>query len=218
MTKEINKIQNNMVNGKIKNIVGMKYGNLTVLNITHKNKNGAYCWNCVCDCGTKLNVSGLALRSGNTKSCGCLQKEIVRNIGIKNRKYFEDNKSEYNSWSGMKTRCLNKNNHAYKDYGGRGVMVCNEWLEFENFYKDMGKRPKGLTLDRIDNDGNYCKENCRWATQKEQTRNTRRNRYIKFEDRNFSISQWAETLRIKPSTLWMRLYKYDWSIKRALCK
>ena len=102
----------------------------------------------------------------------------------------------YNNWVDMKQRCFNKNNPRYKDWGGRGITVCKRWMIFENFLADMGEKPKGKTLDRKDNDGNYCKKNCRWATREEQQNNTRQNRIIIYKGKTQNLTQWARELKM----------------------
>lgn len=126
----------------------------------------------------------------------------------------------YWSWAAMKTRCLNKNDKEYSRYGGRGITVCEKWMTFKGFAEEMGDSYRdGLSIERIDNHGNYSKENCRWATPKEQAQNTRNVQYAKrfsFENQNLTIKEWAEKLGIKRTTLHMRLVKYGWPTSRAL--
>ena len=128
------------------------------------------------------------------------------------------NGNEYTVWAQMKDRCSNQNHKFYNRYGGRGIKVCNEWLKFENFYKDMGERPNGKTLDRINNNKGYYKENCKWSTMKEQCRNTRRNKFITYKNQTLCLAEWAEKLGLKRETFWMRLYKYGWSVERVMNK
>jgi len=154
------------------NLQGHKFGKLTVIEFVSVLKERTL-WLCRCDCGQSKVMRQDYLTGGRGKSCGCLSKEML----LKRTTHNKWGSREYNSWGNMIQRCTNKNHNNYKLYGGRGITVCDRWLEsFENFYEDMGLRPKGTSLDRKDNDGNYCKENCKWSTQKEQCNNTRRNR------------------------------------------
>lgn len=129
-------------------------------------------------------------------------------------RYFQ----EYKVWTDMKSRCLNKKDTGFRNYGGRGIKVCNRWLKFENFYFDMGEIPsKGYRLDRIDNDSNYSKLNCRWATKSQQERNKRTNRVLSHNGRTMCVTAWAECLGFNPVTLFVRLNR-GWSVARTLTK
>ena len=119
------------------------------------------------------------------------------------------------SWSGMMARCHHKSNHKYKRYGGRGISVCERWHDYENFKKDMGERPEGTSLDRINNDGDYCPENCRWATHKEQNRNRSDNRRIEFNGETKTLPEWADIAGISRTAFKRRLER-GWDFKRAL--
>ena len=123
--------------------------------------------------------------------------------------------STYISWGCMIQRCTNKKHRNYSSYGGRGITVCADWMDFENFYRDMGDRPNGMSLERKDNNGNYCKENCCWTTQKEQSNNTRTNVKITFNGETKTISQWAEATGIKRGTLNNRLFRGNWPLDKA---
>lgn len=156
--------------GKIIDMTGKKFNRLTVIEISHRTARRRYFWRCLCDCGNETIIVGDDIRSGHTKSCGCLLKEST----IERRTtHHLTHTPTYNVWIGLRQRCADINGRGYKNYGGRGITFSDEWLSFENFYKDMGDKPKGLSLDRIDNDGNYCKENCRWATSVVQNNNRR---------------------------------------------
>lgn len=150
------------------NISGQRFGRLIAHELFGPG-NGTTLWVCFCDCGG-LTVSGLNnLRRGKANSCGCISIENNINRATHRMK----NTGVYTSWYAMKRRCHGKNIKQFKDYGGRGIKVSKHWMKFENFYKDMGDRPEGKSLDRINVNGNYEKSNCRWATRKEQANNKR---------------------------------------------
>ena len=186
-------------------MTGQKFGRLTVISRAENCKKGQTMWNCVCDCGEKTTTDRQELRRGRTTSCGCLGKERRREANLTHGKCGI---STYRVWAAMKNRCTNPNNHSYRDYGGRGITVCERWDKFENFLADMGERTKDLSLDRIDNDGNYTPENCRWATASQQQRNTRSNRMIKYGGREQCIADWAIELGVNYGTLHYRLQLY----------
>ncbi len=131
-----------------------------------------------------------------------------------NSTHGKSRSSTYQIWAVMKYRCLNPNFKGYARYGGRGITVCERWMVFDNFYEDMGECPKGMSIDRINNDGNYCPENCRWATPKQQARNTSRNKPITYKGKTLCISEWAAELGISRKTLLHRL-NYGWSVEKA---
>lgn len=145
-------------------------------------------WRCLCDCGTEKLVLSGNLKVGNTISCGCARTDRIRSYRVQNTKHGMIHTPEYKSWSAMRDRCLTPTNKDYPKYGGRGITICSRWDSFESFFEDMGKRPSGTSLDRIDNNGNYEPENCRWADASTQSSNQRR-----FKDPE-AMAEWSKLL------------------------
>lgn len=200
-------------------LTGHKFGKLTVVGFpTHvPDKEGVY-WKCVCECGNECLIRGKSLRNGHTKSCGCLIHDILTARNIKHG--LSKNTSLYGIWKSMKTRCYNVNRSAYKYYGGRGIGICEEWKDdFVAFYNwsISNGYSVGLTIDRIDNDGNYSPDNCRWVSKDAQQSNRR---YcipkIMFEGESHTLSEISKILGINYSTLYARIHNYGWDIEKAI--
>lgn len=161
-----------------------------------------------CFCGATFESYKYNVFSGHTKSCGCLGRLRSENASFKN--------PAYRVWQQMRSRCSNPRATGFDKYGGRGIAVCVEWGSFERFLADMGPRPsRDHTLDRIDNNEGYSKENCRWATRNEQANNTRRNHFIEFDGQALTVAQWAERVGVKQNTLLYRLRR-GWPVNEAL--
>ena len=198
-------------------LTGHRFGRLLVLGRAPSTKRVK--WNCQCDCGNKTTVETCSLKSGTTKSCGCLRREMARQKAKEHITHGFARTRLYYIWADMKRRCYAKEREGYKDYGGRGIRVCDEWKNdftifkdwaFENGYNDE------LTIDRIDVNGNYEPSNCRWATWKEQANNKRNKTAIEFDGETHSLKEWSEITGIGASTIQKRLSKRGWSVEDAL--
>lgn len=160
-----------------KDLTGQKFGRWFVIHKSdHKEKDATF-WLCRCECGAEKEVRHSSLTSGNSRSCGCLHKDMTR---ICHTKHGDFGSRLYAVWNGMKQRCLNPNNHKYQNYGGRGIKVCSEWMEYDNFRRwaiesgyDITAKYGECTLDRVDVNGDYCPRNCRWTDAKTQANNVR---------------------------------------------
>lgn len=177
---------------------------------------------CQCDCGTRKDVCDASLLYGRTTSCGCYRKEQARAATTTHGRTTSDGKrtKEYSAWLAMRARCEDERSETYRNYGGRGIFVCKRWMGktgFASFYADMGPRPEGGTLDRIDTNGNYTPDNCRWVTRKVQQNNRRCNRRLTHNGETMTITQWASRVGISQQGLGNRL-KRGWSLSQALSR
>lgn len=189
-------------------LIGTKRNKLTILSHFKKGKNKCNYFRCLCECGRVAEIRANHLFNDNQETCGRFHKKY------ENSKVGE---ALYSAWSGMMHRCYDTNHHKYSSYGARGIKICNEWQNnydvFYNWAINNGYK-LGLWLERINNNGNYCPENCRWATRKEQMRNTRRTKYIHYQGEMLCLAEWCENLNLCYSTIINRLNR-GWSIERA---
>jgi len=197
-------------------MIGKKYGRLTVLAYVYSKPDIGSFYKCKCDCGNYTIKSKTVLVCGRVRSCGCLAKENQEAFAKRATKHGKRYTRTYRIWNGMLARCRNPKHKHYKYYGGRGIQVNANWLSFPNFLKDMGECPEGLSIDRIDNNSGYYKENCRWATNKQQHNNTSTCVYITFQEETHTIKEWANIKNINYNTLKGRITRSKWPIDKAL--
>ena len=197
---------------------GEKYNMLTIIkeidkqiNPSGKHKRMIYC---LCDCGNYKSVRLDSLKNGSIKSCGCLHKKVLSELFTTHGVSHTD---EHKTWNRMKKRCYDDSDISFARYGGRNINVCDEWLNsFDKFLEDMGTRPsKQHSIDRIDNNLGYSKENCKWSTAKEQANNKENNRIIEHNGLSMTISQWGDRVNINTHTLYSRI-KNGWDIEKSL--
>lgn len=205
----------------MKDLTGQRFNRLTVVGFSHRDRK-AYFWNCRCDCGNLRTVDANHLKRGNTKSCGCLQREHISTLAEKTLTKHGHSPSgnetdTYHIWAGVKSRCLNPKNEKFHAYGGRGIKVCERWLVFSNFLQDMGERPTTKhSIHRKDNDGDYCPGNCSWALKLEQANNTRTNHFLTFKGKRLTMAQWARITGIRYENIKNRINNLGWSVQQAL--
>lgn len=203
-----------------KDLTGQRFGKLVALKIVGKTDKNNKKWLCKCDCGNEVVVRQGCLHAGITKSCGCMRKETLSKIGRKYGSNIVHGLHEtrlYKTWQNMKNRCRNPRTKQYKDYGGRGIIVCAEWQNFQPFYDwamENGYKDN-LTIDRINVNGNYEPSNCRWVTMKEQANNTRRNHFITINNETHTIAEWARIYNIKRETIKDRISR-GWDEVKAV--
>ena len=189
-------------------LVGKRFGRLVVAERLIGARPGVATWRCHCDCGGTKDVISAHLSNGTVSSCGCLVRTHGHSSGgVRTKTYMV--------WDSMLRRCNNQNHRAYPDYGGRGITVCDRWRDFNSFLEDMGEKPEGFSLDRIDNSLGYSKENCRWATSREQNRNTRGTRMVTCDGESRSVIEWSELNGWPHHVIASRL-RAGWSEQRAV--
>lgn len=200
--------------GHIINLKGRKFGMFTIIDFESR-ENLKTKWKCLCDCGNIFIVDGGNIHNGHTKSCGCLRKEVTSKRLSTHRR---SRTSEYRIWGAMKDRCYNPNTKNYSDYGCRGIKICDRWkYSFENFIEDIGFKPtKNHSIDRINNDLDYSKENCKWSTKKKQNNNKRTNMYFTINGVTKSLSDWCVLNNIDYKRTWQRVVRLGLPIEDAM--
>lgn len=206
---------------KMIDLTGQRFGRLQVIEFDHMEKHGKHkrpFWKCLCDCGNTKIVGSNSLRTGSTRSCGCLRKELARDNHYLGNPYRQ---KLYGILRMVKKRCTDKEYEHYKNYGGRGITLCEEWSGeegFDNFVKwsmESGYK-EGLTLDRIDNDKGYSSDNCQWATRKHQSNNKRNNIWITLNGETKTLMEWCEYYNVPYGRVEARFSKMGWTIEDAL--
>ena len=211
--------------GAAKNLIGMRFGRLTVVSLGEslRRANGKTRrrWNCVCECGNDVLVRTDSLLSGGTQSCGCLQRERASETM---KTHGGADSRLYNVWCTIKQRCYNPKNKAYHRYGGRGIVMCDDWKDSFESFRDWAMQNgydsnanRGIcTIDRIDNDGKYEPSNCRWVSQQEQMNNVSYNHDITYNGETHTLAEWARLFDIPYSKLSQRINRYGYDIAKAL--
>lgn len=211
--------------GRFKDYADKKFNHLTPLSFDSRDEDKKITyWLCRCDCGKELVLNIKNVKDGHIKDCGCMRAERIKKMAITKTKIAPEHKRLYSILSGMKKRCYNKNCESYLDYGARGISICDEWLQdsesfvqwaLSNGYSDS------LSIDRIDVNGNYCPENCRWTNWKVQSNNRRSNKIIEYQGESHTVSEWADLIGIKRKVLEQRIRKVEdgkWSLEDAFSK
>lgn len=199
-------------------IVGARFGRLLVTGDSGmRESSGAIKWICVCDCGEVRYISSGPLRRGDYNSCGCWTKDRMRQTPPAKKHGMSDTPT-YKIWRAMKRRCQDPSFKDFVRYGGRGIKVCQTWMSFENFLRDMGERPSGMTLDRIDVNGPYSPANCRWASRLTQGNNTSRNHLLTYGGETHTLAEWSRITLIPYTKLRARINILKWPVAKALEK
>jgi hypothetical protein len=213
------KKDNHAAKGRAVDLTGKTFGFLTVI---ERVSNEVRCsgkmrsvWNCICVCGTRKTAAAESLRSGSVKSCGCYKSGRSRLFSPSY--HAMSGTAECRAWNSARNRTMNPNNRDYSKYGGRGITMCDAWIDdFVAFFNDMGPRPPGTSLDRIDNNGPYSKKNCRWATPAEQARNRRSTVLFRVGDEEKTLTEWSRVSGVPEPRIWKRINKLGWPVERAI--
>ena len=205
---------------QFKDLTGQTFGRLTIIEKTEKRKHGSVVWKCSCVCGNIVEATANCLVRGKTKSCGCYRTEIRKLNCTKTFTTHGQTKTKlYHVWQGIKRRCYNKKAKQYKDYGGRGICMCNTWKENYTNFKEWSLNngyKEGLTIERINVNGNYEPSNCTWIPLKEQNMNRRTTHYLTYNRKTLSITEWARNTGIPRATISRRINSYHWTVEKAL--
>lgn len=195
-------------------LTGQVFGRWRVMSISHRHpKSGNLYWDCVCACGERRKLIGSELSGGRTASCGCLAKEVS---SLVHTTHGMKKSITYSSWKSMKSRCVNKKDPSYYRYGGRGITLCTRWVYFENFLEDMGLRPdKTYSIDRIDNNAGYNKDNCRWIKTVHQARNRRTNKIVEWRGQKMLMCELINMYGVKKTCVYSRLHR-GWTLEEAI--
>ncbi len=197
-------------------LTGKQFGRWRVLERASVKKGTSVCWICLCDCGKRRVVASANLIRGDSRSCGCFNRDKIRAACLVHGNSPKKGQTPvYNSWCKMIGRCENPRNRAFPNYGGRGITISPKIRSFQNFYSLMGDRPAGMEIERICNDGDYAPGNIRWATHKEQQRNKRNNHLLTYNGKTQCVTAWAEELGLKRATIEKRIH-HGWPVERLL--
>jgi len=190
---------------KLKDLSGKRFGRLLVIKEQGRNNRGKAVWLCKCDCGNEKAVYSYLLVSGQTQSCGCLQKELIKKRSIT---HGQRTTKLYKIWANMKSRCNNPNASHYEYYGGKGIKICEEWHDFKAFqiWAANNGYSDGLTIDRIDNDKDYCPDNCRWITKRQQASNKSNNQKVSYLGKTMTIAEWSNETKLSYYALIQRFH------------
>lgn len=198
------------------NLIGQTFGRLLVTGEHGRDKFQKKLWICMCKDGNIVYANTNVLRKGAIKSCGCLSRDHILKINQERRRYSIEKARAKQVWRSMLSRCIDKRNVSYENYGAKGIGVAESWMDFEQFYEDMGDSPRGMMLDRIENTIGYCKENCRLVARKTQNRNKRFHIYLELYGERRLLVEWAEMLNVKYDSLYNRKVNLEWSDEETL--
>jgi len=198
---------------KRRDLSGGVFGRLTAIDIHHVGPRRNPYWNCRCSCGAEVRVSHRELLYGGTISCGCYNRE---KIVERSTTHGMSRRKEYFVWKTMRQRCENPNNKSYKNYGARGISVCTRWENFANFFEDMGDCPKGMTLERLDNDKGYYPENCRWETRATQSRNKRNVLLVRYKGEDRLFCDVVADEGVSRKAVYQRYVTQGWTLERSI--